>query len=59
MAGLIAGILGTAGLPSDAAAITAVCRFANAAGALATTGRGAIPSMPTRQAVEELMRQAS
>jgi fructokinase len=56
MAGLIAGMIGGPALPSDAAAITAACRFANAAGALATTGRGAIPSMPTRQAVEELMR---
>jgi fructokinase len=56
MAGLIAGILGAPALPSDAAAVAAACRFANAVGALATTGRGAIPSMPTRQAVEELMR---
>jgi fructokinase len=49
-------MIGAPALPSDATAITAACRFANAAGALATTGRGAIPSMPTRQAVEELMR---
>ena len=59
MAGLIAGILGSPTFPTGAAEIAATCRFANAAGALATTGRGAIPSMPTRQAVEELMKQPS
>jgi fructokinase len=56
MAGLIAGLLAAPAFPTEAATIAAACRFANAAGALATTGRGAIPSMPTRQAVEELMR---
>jgi fructokinase len=56
MAGLIASILSLSAVPTNASEITAACRFANAAGALATTGRGAISSMPTRQAVEELMR---
>jgi fructokinase len=56
MAGLLAGILAHSSVPSDAMQISEVCRFANAAGALATTGRGAIPSMPTRLAVDELMR---
>lgn len=32
-----------------------ICRFANAVGALATTERGAIPAMPTRQRVIEFL----
>ena len=56
MAGLIAGILASSSVPTDGAQISEICRFANAAGALATTGRGAIASMPTRHAVEELLR---
>jgi len=28
-----------------------ICRFANAVGALATTERGAIPAMPSRERV--------
>lgn len=37
--------------PSDPAALTAVCQFANAVGALTTTQRGAIPALPTLDAV--------
>ena len=36
-------------------ALTAMCRFANAAGALATTGKGAIPSLPYRRDVERFL----
>lgn len=56
MAGLIAGILASSAVLTDPAHISEACRFANAVGALATTGRGAIPSMPTRQEVEDLLR---
>lgn len=35
--------------------ITQACRFANAAGAIATTKRGAIPSLPTRGEVEAVL----
>jgi fructokinase len=56
MAGLIAGLLAEREMPSDPSRIDAICRFANAVGALTTTGRGAIPSLPTRAAVEDLVR---
>ncbi len=52
MAGLIAGLLAEPAVPKDPAKLDAICRFANAAGALTTTGRGAIPSLPMRAAVE-------
>jgi fructokinase len=57
MAGFIAGLLAEPDLPSQASRLDAICRFANAAGALTTTGRGAIPSLPTRDAVDELLRR--
>ncbi|HEY0523073.1 MAG TPA: PfkB family carbohydrate kinase [Stellaceae bacterium] len=57
MAGLIAGLLADRAVPREPSRLDAVCRFANAAGALTTTGRGAIPSLPTRDAVEALLRR--
>lgn len=57
MAGLIAGLLDEPELPKEAVRLDAICRFANAAGALATTGRGAIPSLPTRDEIERLLRR--
>jgi fructokinase len=56
MAGLIAGLLAERAAPTEPALIEGICRFANAAGALTATGRGAIPSLPTRDAVEALIR---
>ncbi len=53
MAGLLAGLLDRP--HADPAALDAVCRFANAAGALTTLSRGAIPALPDRRAVETLM----
>lgn len=50
MAAFLSGLL----LEPDAP-MEALCRFANAAGALATTHRGAIPAMPTRAEVEKLL----
>ncbi|WP_207485682.1 PfkB family carbohydrate kinase [Arenibaculum pallidiluteum] len=62
MAGLIAGLLaeeaGGLELPPEPARLDAICRFANAAGALTAAGRGAIPSLPGRGAVEALMKRA-
>jgi sugar/nucleoside kinase (ribokinase family) len=36
-----------------------ICRLANAVGAITTTERGAIPSLPTRAAVEARLAEAS
>ncbi|MDP9095837.1 MAG: PfkB family carbohydrate kinase, partial [Pseudomonadota bacterium] len=55
MAGLLAEWL-RAGEPiDDPAAIDRISRFANAAGAVTTTARGAIPSLPDRAAIDRLM----
>ncbi|MDX1655937.1 MAG: PfkB family carbohydrate kinase, partial [Candidatus Competibacteraceae bacterium] len=40
----------------DAQTLESLLRFANACGAITATGRGAIPSLPTRQQVEALGR---
>ena len=60
MAGLLAGLLAQPGAPAeptalDPAALDQICRSANAAGALATTARGAIPAMPDGAALAALM----
>ena len=57
MAGLIGGLLAEDEILTDRRHLDTICRFANAAGALTTTGRGAIPSLPTRDAVEALLEQ--
>ena len=53
VAGLLAGIL-EQGTSTDA--IASILPFANAVGALATTQRGAIPSFPSRNEAEQLMK---
>ncbi len=58
MAGLLAGILQDPAALEDPARLAAICRFANAVGALTTTVRGAIPALPTRAQVETLLGQA-
>ena len=40
----------------DAYSLRQIATFANAAGALTATGQGVIPSLPTRQQVEELLK---
>lgn len=55
MAGLLAGILEDPGFPYTADRLHAACRFANAAGALSTTARGAIPALPDPAAVRGLL----
>ena len=55
-AGLLAGLVAQRDLDAlDRAALVHIVRFAAAAGALATTQRGAIPALPDRAAVERLL----
>lgn len=56
VAGLLVGLL-DGGLRFDREVIEAALRLGNAVGALATTQRGAIPALPTRQAVEAFMNR--
>lgn len=58
-AGLLAGLLQNRAAMRDEALLRDVCRFANAVGALTVTGRGAIPSLPTRRHVERFLQQQS
>lgn len=51
VAGFLAGLLRHRSMPG-AVELAEICRFANVVGALTTTQRGAIPSLPTRAAVE-------
>lgn len=55
MAGLLAGLVRDPDAIEDPTKLTAICRFANAVGALATLERGAIPALPTRAAVEAFL----
>jgi fructokinase len=59
MAGFIAGLLAEGHLPSEANRLDAVCRLANAAGALTAMGRGAIPSLPSRGDVLAFLERAT
>jgi len=55
VAGLLAAICAEPDIFGDDAALVEAARFANAAGALTTIERGAIPALPTRDQVEALM----
>jgi fructokinase len=55
MAGLLAGLLHDPQALAEPARLDGLCRFANAVGALTTQERGAIPSLPTRAAVEAFL----
>lgn len=62
VAGLLSGLLaysepGKAYVFPGKAELEACCRVANAVGALATTKRGAIPALPTRDQVDELLHK--
>ena len=62
VAGLLSGLLayaktGKATAFPGKAALEACCRVANAVGALATTKRGAIPALPTREQVEAFLQR--
>lgn len=56
VAAMLAQILENGSVPEDAGTVSEFCRFANAAGALATTRRGAIPALPGRTAIVDLLQ---
>lgn len=58
VAGLLSGIATRPEILGDDEAMAELCRFANAVGALTTTARGAIPSLPTRDQVDALLSSA-
>ncbi|MBN1937316.1 MAG: fructokinase [Anaerolineae bacterium] len=58
VAGLLKGLLEEPDAVSDQARLAAICRYANAVGAITTTERGAIPALPAAGQVEEFLRQA-
>ncbi len=55
VAGLLKGLLAQPGAHADEERLRAICRYANAVGALATTRRGAIPALPTTEQVESFL----
>ncbi|HEY1016451.1 MAG TPA: PfkB family carbohydrate kinase [Herpetosiphonaceae bacterium] len=55
MAAALAGLLERPALWEDVPALEQALRVANAAGALATTKRGAIPALPTREEIAALL----
>ncbi|MDH3661085.1 MAG: PfkB family carbohydrate kinase [Alphaproteobacteria bacterium] len=55
VAGLLSGIVAERRVLDDDGALFGLCRFANAVGALTTTARGAIPSLPSRKQVDDLL----
>ena len=57
MAGLLTGLLEHPDEPLTSERLYTMCRFANAAGALATTMRGGIPGLPSRAAVTALITE--
>jgi fructokinase len=57
MAGLLTGLLEHPNVPLTSELLHGLCRFANAAGALATTQRGGIPGLPNRAGVMALMSE--
>ena len=59
VSGLLAALHANPDLLEDRDAIFNAARFANAAGALTTTERGAIPALPDRDRVEALLAQAA
>jgi fructokinase len=58
VAGLLAGIAKNPDVLDDDKALTELCRYANAVGAITTTQRGAIPALPTASQVEALLAQS-
>ena len=58
MAGMIHGLLQQPQAWENEATLREVCHFANVAGALTTTQRGAIPALPTRAQIEDFLQRS-
>ena len=56
VAGLLSGLLTHPHAVDDEETLRAICRRANAVGAITTTKRGAIPSLPTSQEVDHFLK---
>jgi fructokinase len=57
VAGLLRGLLADRSGLMEEARVRAICRTANAVGALTTTERGAIPALPTRARVDRFLQE--
>jgi fructokinase len=57
VAGLLQGLLADQSDLEEEARVRAICRTANAVGALTTTERGAIPALPTRARVDRFLQE--
>jgi fructokinase len=59
VAGFLQGLIQDRAVIRDETRLRALCRFANAVGAITTTQRGAIPSLPTKDCVDAFLVQHS
>lgn len=57
VAGLLKGLLDSPNATDDEPQLRAICRYANAVGALTTTRRGAIPALPTAEQVNTFLAE--
>jgi fructokinase len=57
VAGVLKGLLEHRQADQDEAQLRAICRYANAVGAVTTTERGAIPALPTAAQVDEFLKK--
>ena len=57
VAGLLKGLLDSPNAIDDEPQLRAICRYANAVGALTTTRRGAIPALPTAEQVNTFLAE--
>ncbi len=57
VAGLLQGILKNPQVINDPIQLNQLCRFANAVGAITATGRGAIPSLPNLEQVQQMLNE--
>ena len=56
VAGLLQGLIKDPTVISDESALKTLCRFANAVGAITSTERGAIPSLPDREQIQRFLQ---